>query len=51
MGINLTWEEVVSLLKAYKYAVETENEEDIIHIENVLPDEILFSGDDIIIRI
>lgn len=38
--MDISWKEVVNLLKAYKYALEEENEEDLVHIANVLPDEI-----------
>ena len=48
---TMSWEEVISLVKAYKAAVDNNDEEAIAHICNVLPDEIVFSGDDIIIRI
>ena len=51
MDINLTWEEVLSLLKAYKRAEEADNEEDMLHICNVLPDEIKMWDDDILIKI
>lgn len=51
MDINYSWEEVVSLLKTYKRAVEADNEEDIVHITSVLPDEIQICGDDILIKI
>ena len=51
MDINYSWEEIVNLLKAYKRAVEADNEEDIVHITNVLPDEIQIWGDDILIKI
>jgi len=51
MNINYSWEEIISLLKAYKRAVEADNEEDIMRITSVLPDEIQIWGDDILIKI
>ena len=50
-NIDFSWAEVISLLKAYRRAIEEENEEDIVHITNVLPGEIRILGDDIIIKI
>lgn len=46
----MEWKEVIDLLKAYKNAVTEENEEEICHICNVLPDEIKIWGDDIFIK-
>ena len=37
---NCTFEEVVDLLKAWKKAYDEDDEETMIHIENVLPDNI-----------
>lgn len=51
MDTSYSWEEVMSLLKAYKRALEADNEEDLVHITSVLPDEIQICGDDILIKI
>lgn len=50
-NIDFSWKEIMDLLKAYKRAIEADNEEDIVHITNVLPDEIQIRGDDILIKI
>ena len=47
MDTTITFEEVISLIKAYQAAVEREDEETMLHISNVLPDEIRFWGDEI----
>ena len=43
----ITWNEVLELLAAYNKAVEEEDEESIVHICNVLPEEIRFAGNEI----
>lgn len=47
---TFTWKEILDLLKAYNKAIEAEDEETIIHISNILPDEIKFSGSNIVIK-
>ena len=48
---TMSWKEVIDLLKLYKEAVESENEEELVHICNMLPDEIQIWGDDVLIKI
>lgn len=47
MDTKITWEEVVSLIKAYKAAEENDDMETLVHVSNVLPDEIRFLGDEV----
>lgn len=45
--MDMTWNEILDLLKSYSIAKKEDDDETMMHIENILPDEIHLYEDEI----